>query len=62
MTTNSITTTNEETARRAFDIWCENGRRPDMANHDWHAAERELAREQEHRALSNSQDAQDATD
>ena len=60
MPTTSIPTTHEEIALRAFAIWCEKGRQPDMANDNWHAAERGLEREREHRALSNSQNAQDA--
>ena len=40
-------------------IWCEQGRRPGMEEHNWHAAERELAREREHKDLSDSHVAQD---
>ena len=54
--------THEEIARRAFEIWQENGRRPGMADDNWRAAERELQREREHNVLSVFQDAQDATD
>lgn len=53
--------THEEVTRRAFELWCENGRREGTAADDWSAAERELEREREHRLLSASQDVRDAT-
>lgn len=52
----------EEITRRAFQIWCEHGRLPGMEKENWHAAERELQREREHKVLNASQDAEDATD
>jgi hypothetical protein len=62
MSTKTTSPTHEEITRRAFQIWCETGRRAETANDNWHAAERELEREREHRALTDSQDAQDAVD
>jgi hypothetical protein len=62
MTTTSTIPSHEEITRRAFNIWCEHGRRPGTAESDWRAAELELAREREHGALSDSHDAQDAKD
>ncbi len=51
-----------EISRLAFQIWQENGRRAGMADYDWRMAERELVRQREHKDLTGSQDAQDATD
>jgi hypothetical protein len=62
MTTPFTAPTHEEITRRAFNIWCESGRLPGTADDDWRAAERELEREREHNALTDSQDAQDAMD
>lgn len=62
MTNKTTVVTHEQITRRAFELWCENGRRPGMAEEHWRAAERELKREREHTALSASQDAKDATD
>lgn len=62
MPTPSTPPTHEEISRRAFQIWQETGRMPGTAKDNWQAAERELAREREHRALSRSQDVQDAKD
>lgn len=59
MSTPSTSPTHEEITRLAFQIWQENGRRPGSAHEDWHAAERELTRAREHRALNTSQDAQE---
>lgn len=61
MSTSSNTPTHEEITRRAFQIWQETGRRPGMADENWRAAERELAREREHKTLNASQDAQDSS-
>lgn len=62
MPTATTAATHEQITRRAFELWCENGRRPGTAEDDWRAAERELEREREHKVLSAAQDAQDATD
>lgn len=62
MITPSAAATHEQITRRAFEIWCETGRLPGTSNDNWRAAERELGREREHKDLSDSQDAQDATD
>lgn len=62
MTTPSAPATHEQITRRAFQIWQANGRRPGTAGDDWRAAERELAREREHRDLNDAQDKQDAMD
>lgn len=62
MTAISIPVNHEQLARRAFEIWCENGRQPGTAEEDWRAAERQLEREQEHVALSAAQDTQDAAE
>ena len=58
--TTAVPATHEMIAHRAYELWCENGRKPDSADDDWHAATRELEREREHVALSGAQDAQDA--
>src|SRR5687768_17049739 len=60
--TTSHPATHEETARRAFQIWQENGRRVGTANDDWRAAERALERDRQHSVLNESQDFQDAMD
>lgn len=62
MNTTNTAPSHEQITRRAFRIWCENGRLSDTANDNWHAAERELEREREHKALDRAQDAQDALD
>lgn len=62
MTMTSTAVTYEKIARRAFEIWYENGRQPGTAEEDWRAAERQLEREQEHVALSAAQDTQDAAE
>jgi hypothetical protein len=62
MSTTSLTAIHEETARRAFQIWQENGRRVGTASDDWRAAERELERNRQHNVLNDSQDFQDAMD
>lgn len=62
MNTTTTAATHEQIARRAFELWCENGRSPGTADDDWRAAERELEREREHAALSDSQNAKDAVD
>jgi hypothetical protein len=60
MTTQHASATHDDISRRAFEIWCENGRRPGTASDDWHAAERDLEREGEHTDLSAAHAAQDA--
>lgn len=62
MATHSTPATHEEITRLAFQIWCENGRRPDTAEQNWHAAERQLQREQEHQVLTDNHIAEDARD
>ena len=42
MPTATTAATHEQITRRAFELWCENGRRPGTAEDDWRAAEREL--------------------
>lgn len=59
MTTTTTAATHEQIARRAFELWCENGRQPGTAADDWHAARREVDRERQHVALSDAQDAQE---
>ncbi|MCR6655739.1 MAG: DUF2934 domain-containing protein [Opitutus sp.] len=61
MTTTHAPITHEDITRRAFDIWCENGRRLGTAEEDWRAAERQFEREREHVALTESQNAKDGT-
>lgn len=62
MTTPIAPATHEEIINRAFLIWCQRGRRPDTADENWHAAERELRHEREHQDLSDTQEMQDAAD
>ena len=62
MNPTSTASTHEQITRRAFKIWCVNGRLPGTANDNWRAAELAIAREREHETLTDHHDAQDATD